>query len=46
VAGISFLVTLAGLDVGSEGDVPVYKRSVFWAMVVGGAFVALNVVFW
>jgi len=46
VAGISFLVTLAGLDVGSEGHVPLHKRSVFWAMVVGGAFVALNVVFW
>jgi SSS family solute:Na+ symporter len=46
VAGISFLVTLAGLDVGSEGNVPLHKRSIFWAMVVGGAFVALNVIFW
>jgi Na+/proline symporter len=46
IAGVSFLATLAGLDVGSETDVAWYKRSVFWAMVVGGVFVALNVVFW
>jgi SSS family solute:Na+ symporter len=46
ILGASFLVTLAGLDVGSEGNVPWYKRTVFWAMVVGGVFVGLNLIFW
>ena len=47
IAGISFLATLAGLDVGSEGTVPLYKRSIFWAMAVGAVFSFLvNVIFW
>jgi solute:Na+ symporter, SSS family len=46
IAGISFLATLAGLDVGSEGSIPLYKRSIFWAMAVGAVFVTVNVIFW
>ena len=30
----------------SEGDLPLYKRPVFWAAVIGLVFVILNVVFW
>jgi SSS family solute:Na+ symporter len=42
---------LAGLVYGtyrlpSDGDVPLYKRPVFWAVVVGSVFVILNVIFW
>jgi SSS family solute:Na+ symporter len=29
-----------------EGSFPLYKRPVFWAIVVGIVFVALNVIFW
>ena len=42
---------LAGLVYGtyplpSEGDLPLYKRPVFWAIVVGSVFVILNIIFW
>jgi len=42
---------LAGLVYGtcplpSEGDLPLYKRPVFWAVVVGSVFVILNIIFW
>ena len=42
---------LAGLVYGtvplpSEGDLPMYKRPVFWAVVVGSVFVILNIIFW
>src|SRR5207244_5158835 len=30
----------------SEGDLPLYKRPVFWACVVGAVFVVLNIIFW
>jgi SSS family solute:Na+ symporter len=30
----------------SEGDLPLYKRPVFWACVVGVVFVILNIIFW
>jgi SSS family solute:Na+ symporter len=30
----------------SEGDLPLYKRPVFWAVVVGSVFVILNIIFW
>src|SRR5215469_5665598 len=30
----------------SEGDLPFYKRPVFWAVVVGSVFVILNIIFW
>jgi SSS family solute:Na+ symporter len=42
---------LAGLVYGmsalpGEGDLPFYKRPVFWAIVVGSVFVILNIIFW
>ncbi|HKF24057.1 MAG TPA: sodium:solute symporter family protein [Candidatus Angelobacter sp.] len=42
---------LAGLVYGtaplpSEDDVPLYKRPLFWAIVVGSVFVILNIIFW
>jgi len=42
---------LAGLvygctDLPSEGHVPLWKRPVFWACVVGAAFLVLQVIFW
>ena len=42
---------LAGLVYGytkipSEGAYPIYQRPIFWACVVGGVFVILNIVFW
>jgi SSS family solute:Na+ symporter len=30
----------------AEGQLPVYKRPVFWAIVVGVVFVVLNIIFW
>jgi len=33
-------------EVPSEGHLPVYKRSIFWAGVVAVIFVVLNVIFW
>jgi SSS family solute:Na+ symporter len=42
---------LAGLVYGTytlpdESDLPMYKRPVFWAIIVGGVFVVLNIIFW
>ena len=33
-------------DIPSEGNLPVYQRPIFWAGVVGAAFVILQIVFW
>jgi solute:Na+ symporter, SSS family len=33
-------------EIPSEAQVPVYKRPVFWAVIVGIVFVVLNVLFW
>jgi SSS family solute:Na+ symporter len=33
-------------DIPSEAQVPLYKRSAFWAVLVGIVFVVLNVLFW
>ena len=30
----------------SEGNLPLYRRPIFWAAVVCVVFIALNVVFW
>jgi SSS family solute:Na+ symporter len=30
----------------SEGHLPIYKRPVFWAVVVAAVFVVFNVIFW
>jgi SSS family solute:Na+ symporter len=30
----------------SEGHLPMWQRPVFWAGVVGAAFIALNIIFW
>jgi SSS family solute:Na+ symporter len=30
----------------SEGDMPLYKRPIFWAIVVAVIFVILNIIFW
>ena len=42
---------LAGLVYGctvipSEGDLPLYKRPLFWAIVIAVIFVILNLIFW
>ena len=42
---------LAGLvygltEVPSVGDVPFYKKPLFWAAVVIAVFIALNIIFW
>jgi SSS family solute:Na+ symporter len=42
---------LAGLvygatEIPSEGDVPIYQRPAFWAVVVTIVFVILNIIFW
>ena len=42
---------LAGLvygltEVPSVGDVPFYKKPLFWAAVVIALFIALNIIFW
>ena len=33
-------------DIPSEGDLPIYKRPIFWATVVAVVFVILNMIFW
>jgi SSS family solute:Na+ symporter len=33
-------------EIPSEGHLPLLQRPVFWAAVVGAAFVALNLIFW
>ena len=33
-------------DIPSDGDLPLYKRPIFWACVVAVVFVILNVIFW
>jgi SSS family solute:Na+ symporter len=33
-------------DVPSEGDLPLYKRPIFWAGVVAAVFVVLQIIFW
>jgi SSS family solute:Na+ symporter len=30
----------------SEGDLPVWQRPIFWACIVGAAFIAVNIIFW
>ena len=30
----------------SEGDLPLYQRPIFWAVVVAVVFVILNIIFW
>jgi SSS family solute:Na+ symporter len=42
---------LAGLVYGTyvlpaEGELPLYRRPVFWAVIVGAVFVVLNIIFW
>ena len=29
-----------------QGALPVYQRPIFWAIVVGTVFIALNIIFW
>lgn len=33
-------------EIPSEGDMPLYKRPIFWAAIVFVVFVALNIIFW
>jgi SSS family solute:Na+ symporter len=33
-------------DVPSEGDLPLFQRPAFWAVMVAVVFVALNIIFW
>lgn len=33
-------------DIPSEGHLPMWQRPIFWAGVVGAAFIALNIIFW
>jgi SSS family solute:Na+ symporter len=33
-------------EIPSEGHLPVYQRPIFWAGVVGAAFIILNIIFW
>jgi solute:Na+ symporter, SSS family len=33
-------------EIPSEGDLPLYQRPIFWAMVVTVVFVILNIIFW
>ncbi len=33
-------------DIPSEGDLPLIKRPIFWAVVVLVVFIALNIIFW
>jgi SSS family solute:Na+ symporter len=33
-------------EIPSEGDLPVYKRPIFWAGVVAAVFVAIQIIFW
>ena len=33
-------------EIPSEGNVPLYERPIFWAIVVSIVFIVLNIVFW
>jgi SSS family solute:Na+ symporter len=33
-------------EIPSEGDLPIYQRPIFWAVIVAIVFVILNVIFW
>jgi SSS family solute:Na+ symporter len=33
-------------DIPSEGDMPLYKRPIFWAILILIVFVVLNIIFW
>jgi SSS family solute:Na+ symporter len=33
-------------EIPSEGHLPMWQRPAFWACVVGGAFIILNIIFW
>jgi SSS family solute:Na+ symporter len=33
-------------EIPGEGHLPLIQRPVFWAAVVGVAFVAVNIIFW
>lgn len=33
-------------EIPSEGDLPLYKRPIFWASIVFVIFLALNIIFW
>ncbi len=33
-------------EIPSEGDLPLYKRPIFWATVIFVVFIALNIIFW
>jgi len=42
LAGLVYACT----NIPSEGNLPLLKRPVFWAVVVAAVFVALNIIFW
>jgi len=33
-------------EIPSEGDLPLHKRPIFWAIIVALVLIALNVIFW
>jgi SSS family solute:Na+ symporter len=33
-------------DIPKDGQVPIYQKPAFWAVVVGVIFAALNIYFW
>jgi SSS family solute:Na+ symporter len=33
-------------EIPSEGDMPLYKRPIFWAIIVAAVFAVLNIIFW
>ena len=33
-------------EIPSDGDLPLYRRPIFWAVVVAVVFMALNIIFW
>jgi SSS family solute:Na+ symporter len=33
-------------EIPSEGDAPLYKRPIFWAIVIAAVFAILNIIFW
>jgi SSS family solute:Na+ symporter len=33
-------------EIPSEGDLALYQRPIFWAVVVSVVFIILNVIFW
>ncbi|HVN47809.1 MAG TPA: sodium:solute symporter family protein [Bacteroidota bacterium] len=33
-------------EIPSEGDMPLYKRPIFWAAVILAVFIVLNIIFW